>query len=87
VTIGHRGLQRYIVEVSGESVHSGSERWNNGTEGANAVAALSEIVLAIEREKWPEDRNENFGELTLKVTPGTVFNGGSFESIVPSKAQ
>jgi len=86
ITIGHRGLLRLIIEVNGESVHSGSTQWATRAKGAHAVLALAEIILEIEQHEWPKDLHSHFTDLKLEVTPGTVFNGGSFESVVPSNA-
>ena len=41
VTIGHRGLLRLSIDVTGENVHTGSVEWNTKKKGANAVRTYS----------------------------------------------
>lgn len=38
VTIGHRGLLRLTIAVTGENAHTGSAEWNTRKKGANAVS-------------------------------------------------
>lgn len=83
VTIGHRGLLRMVIEVFGESVHS----WTRKLVGANAVMALTEILYKIENEQWPIDEDLDFPNLKFCVTPGTIFTGGEYESIIPNYAK
>ncbi len=87
VTIGHRGLLRFTIAISGQSVHTGSVEWALGEEGANAVTALSEILYRIECAPWPAGEHPAFPQLRLTVTPGTIIRGGTFESVVPDQAQ
>ncbi|CAF3093895.1 unnamed protein product [Rotaria sp. Silwood2] len=86
VTIGHRGLLRLEINVEGENVHTGSIEWNSKMKGANASTALARILIALEDHAWSNDKDPSFPDLTLTVTPGTIFNGGSFASVVPSNA-
>ena len=87
VTIGHRGLLRFRLTVHGQSVHTGSVEWAQGRAGANAVTALAEILWRLEQEEWPPGLHPAFPDLRLTVTPGTVIQGGTFESVVPDRAE
>ncbi|CAF0893670.1 unnamed protein product [Adineta steineri] len=86
VTIEHRGLLRLSIDVKGENVHTGSVEWNTKIKGANATTALARILIALEDYSWNNDTDPSFPSLTLTVTPGTIFNGGGFVSVVPSNA-
>ncbi|CAF1203867.1 unnamed protein product [Rotaria sordida] len=86
VTIGHRGLLRLAIDVKGENVHTGSVEWNTKMKGANASTTLARILIALEDYAWNNDKDPSFHNLTLTVTPGTIFNGGGFPSVVPSNA-
>ena len=48
VIIGHRGLLRVSVEVTGESTHAGGSGWANREVGGNALSALVEFVHLVE---------------------------------------
>jgi succinyl-diaminopimelate desuccinylase len=87
ITLGHRGLIRIEINVKGMSWHSGSSQWCSGRKGANAVMALVEVLYKIENYEWPLHLHESFPNLRLTITPGTVFNGGTFESSVPDTAR
>lgn len=86
VTLGHRGLLRFTIDVTGQSVHTGSVEWAGGAAGANAVTALAEILYRLECEPWPAGEHRAFPGLRLTVTPGTIVRGGTFESVVPDHA-
>jgi acetylornithine deacetylase/succinyl-diaminopimelate desuccinylase-like protein len=87
VCIGHRGLLRLRLEARGRSVHTGSPAWSRGEAGVNAVTGLAQALLALERMKRPAPEGAHFAGLGLTVTPGTLIDGGEFESVVPSRAR
>ncbi|HUF38783.1 MAG TPA: M20/M25/M40 family metallo-hydrolase [Anaerolineales bacterium] len=87
VCIGHRGLLRLWIEARGRSVHSGSDAWSRGEAGVNAVTGLAQALLALEGMKRPAPEGAHFADLGLTVTPGTLVEGGEFESMVPSRAR
>ncbi len=87
VCVGHRGLLRVILHAAGQSVHSGSPQWNRGEDGVNAVTGLADVLLRMERLRLHATRHPAFRGLSCKVTPGTVFKGGEFESMVPAAAE
>lgn len=86
VCIGHRGLLRFILHAAGKAVHSGSLEWSQGREGVNAVTGLAELLLKLEALRFQTQKHKAFKGLSCKLTPGTVFHGGEFESMVPAKA-
>lgn len=86
VCIGHRGLIRLELTAHGESIHAGIAEWHHRNRGANAVTALAELLLKLESLKIPAIALPGFEHLGFTITPGTIFNGGSFPSIVPDSA-
>lgn len=87
VCVGHRGLLRLRLHARGRAVHSGSEAWSAGREGANAVTGLAAVLLALENLQLEAPPHPAFAHLSFTITPGTRFHGGEFESMVPAQAQ
>ncbi len=87
VCIGHRGLLRLELNAHGESIHAGVVEWHNHSRGANAVMALADLLLKLESLSIPSLAPPGFEHLGFTVTPGTIFHGGSFPSIVPDSAK
>jgi acetylornithine deacetylase/succinyl-diaminopimelate desuccinylase-like protein len=86
VCVGHRGLLRLVLEARGTAVHSGSNEWSRGEGGVNAVTGLAAILLQLEQLNLPYEPHPAFDHLGFTMTPGTLFNGGEFESMVPGAA-
>jgi acetylornithine deacetylase/succinyl-diaminopimelate desuccinylase-like protein len=86
VCIGHRGLLRLEIRTKGESIHAGIDAWHQKTSGLNAVTALADILLRLEKLKVATEPVPGFENLGFTITPGTIFNGGVYESIVPEAA-
>jgi succinyl-diaminopimelate desuccinylase len=86
VCIGHRGLVRLEITAHGQSVHAGLAEWHVKTHGANAVMALADLLLRLEALQVPGAVPPGFEQLGFTVTPGTLFQGGSYPSIVPERA-
>jgi len=85
--IGHRGLVRILVKAKGESTHTGGETWESGRSGANAVTALAELLLSLEKWRPAYQAHPAFPGRRPVVTPGTLIQGGEMESMVPANAQ
>lgn len=86
VCIGHRGLVRLTLTAKGQSIHAGLAEWHNRSQGANAVTALADLLLRLESLILPAEPPPGFEHLGLTLTPGTIFQGGSYPSIVPDSA-
>lgn len=86
VCIGHRGLIRLELTAHGQSIHAGLAEWHNKNWGANAVTALADLLLQLESLNIPAPAPPGFEHLGFTITPGTVFSGGSYPSIVPDSA-
>jgi acetylornithine deacetylase/succinyl-diaminopimelate desuccinylase-like protein len=86
VCIGHRGLIRLMLKAQGQSVHAGLAEWHNHLQGANAVMALADLLLKLESMSVTVTAPAGFEHLGCTITPGTVFQGGSYPSVVPDSA-
>jgi acetylornithine deacetylase/succinyl-diaminopimelate desuccinylase-like protein len=86
ICVGHRGLLRLVLRANGQSIHSGSAAWSRGEGGVNAVTGLARILTRLEGLDIPAPAHPAFEELGCTVTPGTLFRGGEFESMVPAQA-
>lgn len=87
VCIGHRGLIRLELSARGGSIHAGVAEWHTRIRGANAVTALADLLLKLEALSIPAIAPPGFEHLGFTITPGTLFHGGSFPSIVPDSAR
>ncbi|MFZ3301457.1 MAG: M20/M25/M40 family metallo-hydrolase [Microgenomates group bacterium] len=85
ITIGHRGQVKLWISVTGESAHSGSSSWQNGTRGASAVDALNSFLTEVNKFKM-EGSHEAFPSYTFKQTV-LFIEGGNKTSLVPDKAR
>ena len=86
VCIGHRGLIRLELKAQGQSIHAGVAEWHHRVHGANAVTALADLLLKLESLNVPFAAPPGFEHLGFTITPGTIFQGGSYPSIVPDSA-
>jgi succinyl-diaminopimelate desuccinylase len=86
VCIGHRGLLRLELIAQGQSIHAGVAEWHTQARGANAVMAMADLLLRVESLRVSATAPAGFEHLGVTVTPGTIFKGGSFASIVPDSA-
>lgn len=86
VCIGHRGLLRLTLSAHGQAVHTGSPEWHAKRAGVNAVTGLAAALLRLEQLQLPAPPHPAFAGLGCTITPGTLFQGGEFESVVPAQA-
>ena len=86
VCIGHRGLIRLELTAHGQSIHAGVAEWHNKEHGVNAVTALADLLLRLEAVNVPAPVPPGFEHLGFTITPGTIFSGGSYPSVVPESA-
>ncbi len=83
IALGHRGVLRYRLTCRGEAEHTGSEAWQNGTHGLNAVTGMARLLLALERIELPHSTHRHFEPYKTMLTPGTIIRGGTSINIVP----
>ncbi|MBI5669262.1 MAG: ArgE/DapE family deacylase [Chloroflexi bacterium] len=87
IILGHRGLVRYRLVSEGEMVHTGAQEWQDGTAGANAVTAMAELLLTLERLQTPYSTRRYFERFRTLFTPGTVISGGTSINVVPDRCE
>ncbi len=85
ITIGHRGQVKLWINVTGESAHSGSSSWQNGTRGASAINALNNFITDVNKFEM-KGSHEAFTNYTFKQTI-LFIEGGNKTSLVPDKAR
>jgi len=82
VALGEKGSGGTFITVRGRTAH-GALPW----EGANAIEAMAEIIVALRREHWPvlEERTHRyFHHSSASVN---TFEGGVKANVVPDYAQ
>lgn len=87
ITLGHRGLVRYRLTCRGQSVHTGSEEWQNQTAGANAVTGMAQLLVALETLHLEASHAPYFERFRTVITPGTLISGGTSVNIVPDRCE
>jgi succinyl-diaminopimelate desuccinylase len=87
ITLGHRGVIRYRLVCSGQSVHTGSFEWQDRSIGANAVTGMARLLVALEEINFPYSRVKHFERFKTVITPGTVISGGTSINIVPDHCE
>jgi succinyl-diaminopimelate desuccinylase len=82
VALGEKGSSPTIVRVHGRTAH-GALPW----EGANAIEAMAEIIVALRREYWPiiaQRTNPYFHPSSSSVN---MVSGGVKANVVPDYAE
>jgi succinyl-diaminopimelate desuccinylase len=88
IVLGHRGLLRYKLVCTGESIHTGALEWQERTAGANAVIGMARLLVALEgRTAFPYSTVPYFERFRTVFTPGTVISGGVSINIVPDRCE
>lgn len=84
ITVGHRGQVKLWVSVTGESAHSGSSGWQNGTREASAINALNMFITQLNKISL-KGKHKAFPGYSFKQTV-LYIEGGNKTSLVPDKA-
>jgi succinyl-diaminopimelate desuccinylase len=87
ITLGHRGLIRYRLRCIGETTHTGSVEWQDGTAGANAITGMARLLVALESVKTPYSTAKYFERFRTVLTPGTMINGGVSINVIPDTCE
>ncbi len=87
VCVGHRGLLRLELTSRGQPIHTGSREWSQNKGGINAVTALASILIKLEKLHLPYPEHPAFKGLNCTITPGTTFEGGEWQGMVPALAK
>jgi len=83
ICIGTRGGYRLRLISKGESISTGSRKWERKEKGINAVTNMAKVLLALERLKLNYKPLKLFEGRKPVITPGTLIRGGSGINIVP----
>jgi succinyl-diaminopimelate desuccinylase len=83
VSIGHRGLYRFRLQIQGEATHTGRKAWENQSEGRNAILDMARIALALSTYPLPETASEAYPDRKSVLTFPTLIRGGSGINVVP----
>ncbi|MCA0455310.1 MAG: ArgE/DapE family deacylase [Chloroflexi bacterium] len=87
ITLGHRGVLRYKLVCRGQAVHSGSNEWQNGTAGKNAITGMARLLLELEGQPFEYSTTPYFTEFRPIITAGTLIQGGVSVNIVPDTCE
>jgi len=80
VVVGHRGVMRFALRVSGRAIHSGSAAWRHGTAGASAIDGAIAVV-----ETMRAAVDEGPGSSRPVVLTPTLIEGGFDAGVVPDR--
>lgn len=83
ICIGCKGGYRLKLIARGESIHSGSSKWERREKGSNAVTKMAKTLLALEKLKLKYKPVRIFKDRKPVITPGTLIKGGAGINIVP----
>lgn len=86
--IGHRGVTRFKVTAAGRAGHTGiSGQIGQPPPGENAVLAMANLLLELERTPLPLSAIPYFDRFAAVINPGTVISGGVNINIVPDSCE
>ena len=80
VCVGEKGSAGLTITVSGRAAH-GALPW----EGANAIEAMAEIVVALRREYWPVLGTRTHPYFHPSTASVTMVDGGVKANVVPDR--
>lgn len=82
VALGEKGSSPTAITVRGRTAH-GALPW----EGANAIEAMSEVIVALRREYWPVIAARTHPYFHPSSASVNLFEGGVKSNVVPDYAQ
>lgn len=84
ICIGTKGGYRLRLISKGESISTGSSKWEKKEKGINAVTNMAKVLLALEQLELTYKPIKLFEDRKTVITPGTLIKGGSGINIVPN---
>ena len=87
IALGHRGIYRFRIQITGESTHTGRKAWEQGVQGRNAILDMASLALALSEYPLPESRSESFPNRKSVLTFPTFIRGGSGINVVPGSCE
>jgi len=82
VAIGEKGFQGCRVITTGKTAH-GALPW----EGANAIEAMAEIIVALRRELWPKLKDRTNPYFQPSAASVNLIEGGVKANVVPDRCE
>jgi succinyl-diaminopimelate desuccinylase len=83
IAIGHRGLYRFRLQITGEAAHTGLKEWEQGRVGRNAILDMARFAQALADAPLPEVPSAAFPQRKSVLTFPTLIQGGSGINVVP----
>jgi len=83
ICIGTKGGYRFKLISKGESISTGSSKWERKEKGNNAAINMANILLELEKLELDYKESRLFKDRKPVITPGTLIKGGSGINIVP----
>lgn len=80
VAVGERGFASTEVVVHGRAAHGALPR-----EGANAIEAMAEVVVALRRELWPALEERTHPYFNHSSASINMIQGGIKQNVVPDR--
>jgi acetylornithine deacetylase/succinyl-diaminopimelate desuccinylase-like protein len=87
LSIGHRGLYRFRIQITGQSTHTGLRAWEEGRAGRNAILDMARLAQALSERPLPVTFSQAFPGRRSVLTFPTVIKGGSGINVVPSTCE
>lgn len=82
VAVGEKGFSGCKIITSGKTAH-GALPW----EGANAIEAMAEIIVALRRELWPKLKNRTHPFFQPSAATVNLIEGGVKANVVPDRCE
>jgi acetylornithine deacetylase/succinyl-diaminopimelate desuccinylase-like protein len=87
LAIGHRGLYRFRLQITGKAAHTGLRAWEEGRDGRNAILDMARLAQALSERSLPVTPSQAFPHRRSVMTFPTLIQGGGGINIVPSSCE
>lgn len=82
VAVGEKGFSGCKIITHGKTAH-GALPW----EGANAIEAMAEVIVALRRELWPQLKNRIHPYFQPSAASVNLIEGGVKANVVPDRCE
>lgn len=83
ITIANKGGYRFKIEIFGDSVHTGSRKWEEKKEGLNAILEMTKAIEDFRNFQFPKKEHPLFPKRKNVLTFPVLIKGGKAINIVP----
>jgi acetylornithine deacetylase/succinyl-diaminopimelate desuccinylase-like protein len=87
LAIGHRGLYRFRIQITGKAAHTGLRAWEEGRDGRNAILDMARLAQTLSAHPLPATPSLAFPRRRSVLTFPTLIQGGSGINVVPSSCE